>query len=276
MMGHHIDQLTIHSLRRLDGLHLRQLGSVNLLVGENNSGKTTVLEAVAMFCRPLDPWEWLAVARRRTIKSSRESLLDGVRWLFPQAAAELDDPYYQGQILIRGQGVFPCLEAAARFNGLGADETGTGSMGYDEADEEAFSSSAHEDNEEESAGSSGYMARGAEITLSALVPPEHRVEFNALPGTGQLFYDFALFEDERFIRREPPKGPLLTVATVSPFSHRVEQLQVSQLSEATLAAREFSVLECVNAIDPEVRGLEILSRQRIKYRSGGSRWWMRL
>ena len=260
MMAHHIDQLTIHSLRRFRGLYLPQLGNVNLLVGQNNSGKTTVLEAVAMFCRPLDPLEWLAVARRRTIKSSRESLLDGVRWLFPQDTAELDDPYYQGQILIRGRGAFPCLEAAAQFNGFGADETGTGSLGYEV--EEESSSAGYEDDESE--GSSGYVARGADITLSALVPPERRVELNASPHEGQLVYEFQLLEDERFIRHEPPRDPMLAVATVSPFSHRVEQLQVSQLSEATLTAKEFSVLECVNLIDPEVRELEILSRRGIR------------
>ena len=56
-----------------------------MLVGVNNSGKTTVLEAVSTYCRPLDPLEWISTARRREIKSSRERVLDAVRWLFPQA-----------------------------------------------------------------------------------------------------------------------------------------------------------------------------------------------
>lgn len=240
-MAHHIDKLTIHSLRRLHNLHLAHLGRINLLVGENNCGKTTVLEAIAMFCRPLDPLGLLAVARRRAIKSSRESLLEGVRWLFPQEAADLDDPYYEGEVRIEGQGAFPCLEISAHFNGFGADE-------------EESTHSAYEDDEMGPAGTGSSVARGAEITLSARVSP----------GDRRLDYRFELLEDERFIRREPPAEPILPVSTVSPFAHRVEQLQVSQLSEAILTGSGISVLECVNLIDSEVEELKILSRQGIR------------
>lgn len=262
MMARHVDELTIHSLRRLRDLRLAQLGNVNLLVGENNSGKTTVLEAIALFCRPLDPLEWLAVARGRAIKSSRESVLEGLRWLFPQHAADLDDPYYQGEVRIEGGGRFPCLEVAGRFNGFGADETGTGSGGYEDEEEDSSSSGYEGDESEPMASPSpGYVARGAHISLSARVPPNRWLEFNASRDEGRLAYEFQLLEDERFIRREPPQEPLLPVAVVRPFSHRVEQLQVSRLSEATLRGRKYSLLECVNLIDREVTGLEVLSRR---------------
>ena len=207
--------------------------------------------------------EWLAVARRRTIKSSRESLLDGVRWLFRQDAADLDDPYYKGTVRIEGEGTFACSEAAARFDGVGADEVGTGSSGFPDENEKS-SSSSYEDDDEDSSGLSSYSAHGADITLSARIPANRWMEFDASPEDGRVTYEFQLLEDERFIRREPAREPLLPVATVSPFSHRVEQLQVSQLSEITLTRRGFSVLECVNLIDSEVKGLEILSRRGIR------------
>jgi len=54
------------------------------LVGANNSGKTSVLEAISTYCRPLDPLEWLNTSWRREIKSSRKPQLDALRWLFPQ------------------------------------------------------------------------------------------------------------------------------------------------------------------------------------------------
>lgn len=79
-----------------------------------------------------------------------------------------------------------------------------------------------------------------------------------------MTYKFQLLEDERFIKREPAQKPTLPVASVSPFSHRVEQLQVSLLSEATLAGRRFNVLECVNLIDTQVQGLEILARRGVR------------
>lgn len=45
---------------RLDGL-----SRVNVIVGRNNAGKTSVLEAVSACCQPLNADAWLALARRR-------------------------------------------------------------------------------------------------------------------------------------------------------------------------------------------------------------------
>ena len=260
-MARHIHELKIEALRGIRGLGLPQLGHVNLLVGDNNSGKTTVLEALALFCRPLDPLEWLAAARRRNVKSSRESVLEGVRWLFPQDKANLDDPYYEGRVQIDGKGVFPCLQAGAHFDGFGADEEDSESFDRDAYEEESSSSGY---DEEESYGSLGFPARGADITLSTRVPTDRWLEFDASPDNGRIDYEFELFEDERFITRDPARDPKLDVVTISPFSHRVEQLQMSRLSEATLSETAFNVLQCLRLIDPGIQELEILSRSGVR------------
>lgn len=91
-----IQSLQIQAFRQLKDMSVEDLRRINLLVGENSSGKTSVLEAIALFCRPMDPLELLNVARRREIKSSRERILDGVRWLFPQTAGAETDPYFRG------------------------------------------------------------------------------------------------------------------------------------------------------------------------------------
>ncbi|MEG4327463.1 AAA family ATPase, partial [Microcoleus sp. herbarium5] len=60
----HLDNLTIHRFRGLRDLNLQDLGQINILVGGNNSGKTSVLEAISTYCRPLDPLEWLNTSWR--------------------------------------------------------------------------------------------------------------------------------------------------------------------------------------------------------------------
>ncbi|HMW42452.1 MAG TPA: AAA family ATPase [Plasticicumulans sp.] len=82
----HLDSLTIGAFRGLRDVKLEGLGSVNVLVGDNNSGKTSVLEALALFARPFDDKTWLASASLREIGGPGFLLSDAVNWFFPHSA----------------------------------------------------------------------------------------------------------------------------------------------------------------------------------------------
>lgn len=58
--------LYVHSYRGIGGLHLQELGRINLLVGVNNAGKTSVLEALYLLAHQSDPRALLEVIRRRS------------------------------------------------------------------------------------------------------------------------------------------------------------------------------------------------------------------
>lgn len=60
-----IRELTIENFRAFRALHLDGLCRVNLLVGANNSGKTSVLEAIALLASGGDPEELHAALSRR-------------------------------------------------------------------------------------------------------------------------------------------------------------------------------------------------------------------
>ena len=259
-MTHQLDSLSIHAFRQLKQVELHDLGRVNLLVGVNNSGKTSVLEAIAAHCQPLDPLEWIAIARQREVKSSREPALDAVRWLFPQQGAEPEDPYYQGQVRIEGSGIYPNLETSARYEGMIAapDDDDAGPNGADEDDEEGSPESWMS-----TTPSPESHERGANVTLSARVRAHRWLEFEADPD-GVRNEPFRLWENQRYVSRAAPSRLRLPVATISPFAHRVQQLQVSKFSEATLKGRKFNVIEVVQLIDPDVEDLEILSRTGIR------------
>jgi recombinational DNA repair ATPase RecF len=93
-MKQHLENLTIERFRGLRDLELKDLGQVNLFVGPNNSGKTSALEAIATYCRPLDPLEWLNTSRRREIagRGTPIARLSALRWLFPQSLGSLGTP----------------------------------------------------------------------------------------------------------------------------------------------------------------------------------------
>ncbi len=61
----HFRQLVVEAYRGIDGLKLVGFGRINLLVGVNNAGKTSVLEALYLLAHQSDPRAVLEVIRRR-------------------------------------------------------------------------------------------------------------------------------------------------------------------------------------------------------------------
>ncbi len=78
-----LTKLHIQSFRGLQDFHLEDLRPINVLVGENNSGKTSVLEAMMAFLAPgsLRTWSYLLYARDPDGDISNLGRL--ASWLFP-------------------------------------------------------------------------------------------------------------------------------------------------------------------------------------------------
>ena len=60
----------IHNFRQFRNLHLEGLAPINLITGQNNAGKTTLLEALFLLDGPLDPSRTIVVANFRGIDRS--------------------------------------------------------------------------------------------------------------------------------------------------------------------------------------------------------------
>lgn len=94
----HWKSLNIERFRRLENLRLDGLGAVNILVGKNNSGKTSVLEALAVMSDPFSPFNWINTAWERELKSARTPVLEVLSWMFPQTAPRKNG--YEGTAVI--------------------------------------------------------------------------------------------------------------------------------------------------------------------------------
>jgi predicted ATPase len=79
-----LQELRVDAYRSLRGVKLEHLGRMNLLVGANNTGKTSVLEAIGLVARPLDPAQWVQTVSNRDASGS---LVDGLWGLFPASTA---------------------------------------------------------------------------------------------------------------------------------------------------------------------------------------------
>jgi AAA15 family ATPase/GTPase len=228
----HLDNLTIHRFRGLRDLTLQDVGQINILVGGNNSGKTSVLEAISTYCRPLDPLEWLNTSWRREIKYSRKPRLEALKWLFPQNKEEEQLDFYQMETRVSGNGKFLVRESRAIYQEIEGVELS-------------------EDDESQSSDDLGFdnTLRGAEIELKAIISdsPNELSEF------------FEIWENERLTNRRIRSDAMLPVDTVTPFSHRIEQSQVGLLSEATFHRFKPEVIKLLQVMDSGIINLEILS-----------------
>ena len=218
-------------------MNLQDLGQINILVGGNNSGKTSVLEAISTYCRPLDPLEWLNTSWRREIKSSRKPQLDALRWLFPQNSEVSHVHVYEGETYVSSNGDFPVTELRAIYREFeGVSELGEAENSSEsqlEIDEIEF------DN----------ILRGAELELKVAT----------IFDLEELSVKFEIWENQRFVNRKNRSTAVLPIDTVTPFSHRIEQLQINLLSEVILWGMKPEVIKLLQQMDSDITDLVILS-----------------
>lgn len=84
-MNNYISYLNIQTFRGIKDLKIDNIGSINILVGGNNTGKTSVLEAIQLFCNP-NEYDMIRISRQRdryrTPVRTSLSVLDSLLFMF--------------------------------------------------------------------------------------------------------------------------------------------------------------------------------------------------
>ncbi len=92
--------VVIKNFRCFSGLKLGPLSRVNLIAGKNNTGKTSLLEAIHLHCNPYDCQLPVGLNESRGIKEHSNSLDELASWLFycnrPSQTIEISSQDYQG------------------------------------------------------------------------------------------------------------------------------------------------------------------------------------
>ena len=252
MSQKNLESLTIHSFRGIRGLELKDLGQINILVGVNNSGKTSVLEALSIYCHPLDIGAWLSIARQREqgFRISRTPLLNSLEWLFARDATIGSEGQKSGSIHISSNGCYTVRKMNASYEaieGMYVSDKQRRPIGfYDPV------ATSEDEQLNEEGGLSG-TRKGLDLkinldtfSLDSFIPGQNIAE------------DFQLWENERFFKFSGRKNPSLLTSTVTPASHRSEIGQLRLLSEARLHDFKGDVLVLLRQMDPSISDLEIL------------------
>jgi len=97
----HWKSIHIERFRRLEGVRLEELGVVNILVGRNNCGKTSILEALAIASDPMNVFTWIDTGRDRELKPTRTPVLEILSWFFPHLQPQSNG--FHGNISLCGE-----------------------------------------------------------------------------------------------------------------------------------------------------------------------------
>ncbi len=197
------DSLKVDGYRGLKELHLSELGQINLIVGLNNSGKTSLIEAISILCNPLDPFQWLEVADRRSymgISGKRlmaRPNLEGLKWVFAYRQDFLDR-----LISISAIGNTPILGIEAELReifGSNLENVNTDDGRDSEAGPDIFGSESE------------YVLDGIELDVLANL----ELDQLTLLEKEEKRQIFQFWENERFVERKRHQ-PFVNVATIYP------------------------------------------------------------
>jgi AAA15 family ATPase/GTPase len=241
-----LETVTIHQFRGLRDLELKDLGRINLLVGLNNSGKTSVLEALSVYCHPLDIKVWLSTANQREqdIGVYRIRLLDAIKWLFTHNSASIVEPD-KPIILISSTGLFSVKKLIASYEEMEQISLSEESNIRNISNEEEI------ENED-----TPRVKKGIKLKIEVFADDGYQLSLFGEPPA--CITDFLLWEDERFYRLPGKREPSLKTSVVTPSSHRSEVGQFRLLSEATFQNFKADVIQLLKQMDNNISDIEIL------------------
>ena len=222
-----IDSLEISCFRGIKGLELRDLGSVNLLLGNNDAGKTSVLEAIKLFEHPLDIDAMARSARLRLVNTvyARDNYtqLESLLSFFPFE----QDPVKK-------------LSLCAEFGGQHNELTVTGFLDY----------VLRSISERELAGPLSYSRkRDMPMTEREVLTFHGEIRFcdETVPVEIDEFFHY------RF--SPPSRSPLGPVVYSAPGEHLINRSGLSAFRTSKPQERE--VVSLLQLIDPEIEGFKL-------------------
>lgn len=248
-----LESIAIHKFRGIQDLELKGLGQINLLVGINNSGKTSVLEALSIYCHPLDIRVWLSTARQREqeYRISRTPSLDALQWLFAHDFLTDREKLKTGTISISGSGSFAVKQMKANYEEI------EGMFVSEKRRRLAAGDDQLAESEDEQIGESEdllELRKGLDLRVELYT--EQLSLFDS--EEADIIEDYQIWEHEFLSRASGKREPSLLTSVVTPASHRSDIGQFRLLSEARFHNFKADVLELLRQMDHNISDIEIL------------------
>jgi energy-coupling factor transporter ATP-binding protein EcfA2 len=238
-----LERVQIDGFRGLRGLDLDGLGRINILIGANDSGKTSVLEALSVLCKPFEPNEWLEMIGRRDFGRLDETVIESARWCFRQNN-EISGPdsLFSAYCEFMCEGQFPLRRLAVHYWERVEQQPARNKLVSSLSDQ---------------------TIRVADLCY---VPMLHESFSGKQPPEG-LQIKQVIYEDgtgATILNQDKPtwrisSGPSLVCEMLAPYSHQINRLQVSALSKQILHDYADQGLSMLQGFDPDVMAVQVLS-----------------
>lgn len=246
-----LKDLQICGFRGFQEINLSDLEQVNLIVGNNNSGKTSLLEAIAIFGNPLDPFRWFEVSKR-SFSSGRlyagfRPDLQSIKWIFQQKENSSDFEEFYRKLVINANGDTPIKKLEAELLALYGLRVKNGEK-QDNLEENELEND-YEKNEIDKEG----------LELKIQINDNQYYEQADLFNTDNhtKIETFQFWEDQRFVTRRRKK-PFINTNIISPaYSSSVSVI----LSKLILGDKENKneILNLIRFFDSDIIDIMILS-----------------
>jgi hypothetical protein len=245
----HFEEVIIQKFRAVQDLKLQGLGQLNLLVGVNNSGKTSVLEALSTYCSPLDLRELVSTARQRERENffDRTPTLDALLWMFPQKKSLEKNTLDTSEIVISSIGLSPVKKLDVLYQKIEGVRLVTASNRI-RRNNSINQNSDEEDNLQEE------IQQGIDLELKVYT---NQLMLNGEPEI--LTRNLQLWESDRLVARTGDTSFNIPVSIITPFSHRTERVQARAITEARMSNFKAEVLHLLQKMDPGIVDIEILT-----------------
>jgi AAA domain, putative AbiEii toxin, Type IV TA system len=243
----HINDFTIGTFRGLRDLKIENLGQVNLFVGNNNSGKTSVLEAFSLFCDPLNWRRWYDIGSQRELPNTLStSPIDRLIWLFPSETLDNHNLSSEStRILLSALGNAPIKQISASYEKFTAM---------------IKSSPPPADNLrlEDIIEEREIAAESLRINVSGLPKP---IQPTLFEGGEATFQQTLTFSDFRPLSSSSKRqsGFSLPSQIVNPFSHRTSGLTSQLWSEVVEANLKTETIDLLQFFDPAIQDVDFIS-----------------
>ena len=250
-----LTHIEIDGFRGLRRLALGPLSRVNVLVGGNNSGKTSVLEAISILAKPTQPAAWIDMIRWRDPGGMDESRLHSLRWCFSRTAESFAEPdeLKDGSCRFKVAGGFALQQLKVSFQEISGEPS---------PDELKYAYRLRPQMEEKFLTQEW---RGGEITHEVLTSqlslfPDQFVEFSAF-----RFWEELPIRKQRLNASKDARTTLeLPCEVLAAYSYQGNIRQTSALSAAIDLTDEPSLVSLLQQFDPDVQAVDIRSTMGLR------------